>query len=473
MARSMLIQPDGKIIVGGSSFNSNDWDFSLIRFNTNGSIDNNFGKSGKVMSDFNQSGDEAESMAIQSDGKILLAGSSDSSDASGLIYRFALARYKSSGSLDSSFGNAGKVIVYGLNDAFASGIFIQANEKIVVAGYSNLNGIILMRFNADGGLDNSFGTKGVVATSIKGKNHGQAKSIVIQSDGKILVAGNSDTSLTNGYFNFALLRYKSNGKLDSTFGSGGIVTTTIGDGSEANALTIQKDGKILVTGSGIISAQTFFALARYDSTGVLDTTFGNGGIVAANSIYPYNEAYDLAVQTDGRILIAGISTYNAGSDFAILRFGTDGKIDSTFGASGIVLTTFSSPDNGAYAMKIQSDGKIVVTGYSAGIIGVARYINDQNLAVIDFPFLKNSVSVYPNPVNSVCTFEYELLKEETITLELYDITGQLIKTISEKQSKTKGKHIEQILLDENNSPGNYFLIITNGAQRQAVKLMQE
>ena len=257
-AFALAIQSDGKIVAAGKSSNGSTHDFALVRYNTNGSLDTSFGTGGIVTTLVGISGG-AYALGLQSDGKIVAAGSS----SNGSNYDFALVRYNADGSLDTSFGTGGIVTTtVGSSDDYASTLGIQSDGKIVAAGYS-YNGsnydFALVRYNTNGSFDTSFGTGGIVTTPV-GSSDDYARTLGIQSDGKIVAAGYSSNGST---YDFALVRYNTNGSLDTTFGTGGIVTTPVGSSGIAYALGLQSDGKIVAAGYSSNGSTYDFALVRY------------------------------------------------------------------------------------------------------------------------------------------------------------------------------------------------------------------
>jgi uncharacterized delta-60 repeat protein len=351
-----------------------------------GQLDPRFGVRGKVLTDFSGGSiDVARALAIQSDGKMVAAGFSGTS---GTPYDFALARYNSRGRFDREFGLRGKVITdfsSFTDEAYA--VAIQSDGKIVAAGYSNASGrttdFALARYNPDGTLDTTFNATGKVLTDF-GVRTDIAQALAIQSDGKIVVAGSSGSD-------FALARYNPDGTLDTTFNATGKVLTDFsGSGSYdiAHALAIQSDGKIVAAGDSFRADGTFdFALARYNPDGTLDTTFNATGKVLTDfgGSGSGDYASDVAIQSDGKIVVAGYSGTSATPyDFALARYNPDGTLDATFNATGKVLTDFSGSGSieFANALAIQSDGKIVAAGASRasdtfGILSdfaLARYL---------------------------------------------------------------------------------------------------
>ena len=386
-AYSVAIQSDGKIVAAGCSRISQYGAFALARYNTDGSLDNTFGTNGTARNYIpggDNSQDDAFSVAIQSDGKIVAAGASASHVNSD--FAFALARYNADGTLDNTFGTNGTVrsVIGSGSDDQAYSVAIQSDGRIVAAGFStggSGNAFALARYNTDGTLDSTFGTNGTTRNYISGGDGtgDGASSVAIQSDGKIIAAGSSGVG-DPVHFAFALARYKTDGSLDSTFGTNGTTRNYIGGGNgtddEANSVAIQSDGKIVAAGvSTDVSGHYAFALARYKTDGSLDSTFGTNG-TARNDISgggDYNDhAFSVAIQGDGKIVAAG-SSYNGSSyAFALARYTTDGSLDSTFGIDGTTRNTINGgngTDDDAASVALQSDGKIVAAGHSADASG--------------------------------------------------------------------------------------------------------
>jgi uncharacterized delta-60 repeat protein len=321
-----------------------------------GDLDTTFGTGGKVTTQIGSTGSEALAIALQTDGKFVAAGYS----SNGANIDFALARYNSNGSLDTAFGNGGKVITdIGSADNASLALAIQTDGKVIAAGNS-FNGtdddFALVRYNSNGTLDNTFGTGGIVTTNFNNSSE-TIDAITIQTDGKIVAAG---YRLNGSFFDFALARYNSNGTLDETFGTGGKVTTGFSEFDDlARAIVLQTDGKIVVSGE----ADTDFAVARYNSNGSLDTTFDGDGRVRT-SINLFDSAYDVAIQSDGKIVAAGETGNGNNSDFALIRYESGGALDSTFDGDGIVTTAIGASDEFASSLALQTNGKIVVGGFS-------------------------------------------------------------------------------------------------------------
>jgi uncharacterized delta-60 repeat protein len=339
-----------------------------------GALDPTFGAGGKVLTDFGAAGEEiASDLAIQSDGKIVAAGNFS---PEGVGDDFALARYNTDGTLDPTFNATGKVLTDfsgSGSDDFLSSVDVQSDGKIVVAGYSNASGtsydFALARYNPDGTLDPTFNGTGKVLTDFSGPGLGfdLAYSVAIQSDGKIVAAGESRSDISPTFSVFALARYNPDGTLDPTFNGTGKVLTDFGgpgSGEAVVAVAIQSDGKIVAAGNS--SGRSWdFALARYNPDGTLDPTFNGTGKVLTDfsGSGSYDFAHALAIQPDGKIVVAGESepTGQGYSDFALARYTSRGRLDRRFGASGKVLTNFLFRAS-AHALAIQPDGRIVTAG---------------------------------------------------------------------------------------------------------------
>jgi uncharacterized delta-60 repeat protein len=387
-ALAVAVQSDGKIVAVGPSNSGTtsapNYDFALVRYNTDGSLDSSFGTDGKVATDLGGIREVAWGVALQPDGKIVVAGESGSSTT---IKDFALARYNTNGTLDSSFGTGGKVItpVSSLADG-AGAVAIQSDGKIVAAGYSNSGtasavnrDFTLLRYNANGTLDNSFGVGGKVITDFGSSIDDQANAMAIQSDGKIIAVGKYGLDSSAGT-DYALARYNMDGSLDTSFGTGGKVLTSVANYDEALAVAIQADGKFVVAGISHNGANNDFSLVRYNTNGSLDNSFGTGGKVITAIGSGDDKALAVAIQSNGKIVVAGDSNSGTSTapnyDFAVVRYNTDGTLDSSFGAGGKVITPISNRNDFVYAATIQADGKIIVAGSSSTAFALVRYLGD-------------------------------------------------------------------------------------------------
>ena len=351
-ANDLVLQPDGKIVlVGSPPYGGN---MTLARYLPNGSLDPTFGSGGIVVGPPGT----ANAVALQADGDIVVGGS-------GASFAFTLARFLPDGSPDLGYGVDG--VASGPRGTVQA-IAVQPDGDTVAAGYGREtpDSFVLARFNPFGVLDTSFGGYGIVHTQIGYESH--ANSVVLQPDGRIVVAGDSTISpFQTPYMMMALARYQFDGTLDGTFGTNG---TSVGPPSPwgfsagASSLALQPDGKLVAAGK--IASQV--AVARFRPDGSLDTTFGTGGVtVPPPNSASLSEGDDVALQPDGKIVVAGVD-YCCGR-FAVLRYQPDGTLDRRFGSFGAARGL-----EGAKGVAIQPDGRILAAGAGGPGFAVARHL---------------------------------------------------------------------------------------------------
>jgi uncharacterized delta-60 repeat protein len=380
-ATEVAIQADGRIVVvGGASWERNP-KFVLVRYNADGTLDTSFGGDGRVTTDFTRREDAAWAVAIQADGKIVAAGDAGLRTGNS---RFAVARYNSDGTLDSTFGGDGKVTThFSRHDDPVAGLTIQADGKIVVSGGVAFDGrnpnFALARYKSDGTLDPPFGGDGKVTTDF-GHNDDYSNAVVVQADGNLVAGGFSVASRSRGRGRLALARYHDDGTLDTAFGGDGKVITNFTSWYDSvHDLALQPDGKIVAVGvAGSGGANSKFALARYNTDGTLDVNLGGDGKVATDVTSGYDSGRDVALQPDGKIVAAGYVS-GRGGRFAVARFDSDGGLDVTFGADGKATTNFTRYDDFAFGLARQADGNLVLAGGSGWggpnpKIALARYL---------------------------------------------------------------------------------------------------
>ncbi len=395
IATAIAIQADGKLVVVGTSYKHNDFsdeDFVVTRYNTDGTLDVTFGRGGKVRTDFPGLAAEPSSVAIQRDGKIVVAGGAFPLFV--FLGDFKIVRYNPGGSLDGSFGNGGIVTTsFPGQGSYASAVALQADGKIVAAGTdyvdfssddSSDTDFALARYNQDGTLDPAFGGgSGQVVTDFDGFND-DAFSILVQADGKLVAVGSANNP--ENFYDFAAARYLSDGAIDTTFGASGKVRTDFGDHNfdRARSAVLQRDGKIVAAGFAIShnGGVENFAVARYDSNGVLDPSFSNDGMTQVDFGSCCQSATKVLLQRDGKIVMVGFpDSGSTDSDFVLARLDASGLLDTTFGIGGKVRTSFGDLNGGANGAALQRDGKIVAVGFQANFnnqranFALARYIN--------------------------------------------------------------------------------------------------
>jgi uncharacterized delta-60 repeat protein len=337
--------------------------FAIVRYKTDGSLDPSFGGGdGKVSIDFTPRDDFAFAVRIQADGKIVLAGAAG---YSGPNSRFGLARLTSDGSLDPTFGGDGTVMT-NLTPSYdwANGMALQPNGKIVVVGSvsaGSSNGKIgVLRYRSDGSLDPTFGGDGIVRTDPT-PTFDDGLAIGVEADGEIVVAGQA------GFERFVAIAYRPHGSLDPTFGGDGMVFTDLTPRTDMPfGLAIQSDGAIVVAGAaGYGSSNSRFALVRYERDGSLDSTLRGDGTVITNLTSYADVAYGVAIDPDGRIVAAGQAGDGGPAPrFAAVRYLANGKLDPTFGGDGKVSSDLTPFSDSAFGVAVHADGSVVCSGVS-------------------------------------------------------------------------------------------------------------
>jgi len=464
---AIAIQSDGKIVVVGNTHNGVNSDFGMTRYNTDGSLDNTFGIGGKVITDFANGNDAANSVIIQTDGKIILIGQATITT----YYDFALARYNLNGTLDTTFGvNGITTTSIGSGNDFGNAGSIQPDGSIVVAGtidYGSGSRIALTRYNSNGILDSTFDLDGImIAPQIQ--KQAFAYSLKLQTDNKIVVAGSADTAIFSlFYFDILSLRVNTNGNLDSSYGSNGISLIDLNDYEEARDLIIQTDGKIILAGYGRPSIDEDFTIVRLMPNGQLDATYGIGGISVTDVASSDDEIYSMCLQPDGKIIVGGRSNNGSNFDFALARFQINGNIDSTFGINGMVTTDILMANDYGYGLALQTDGKIVFAGTtnpgSDADFAVARYFSGLvGQSQFDIP---EQLHIYPNPAQDLVFIESAGCLEGS-TIQLLNAQGEVV--YKNEGSSTTSYSINISTL----STGVYYLSIFQGGRYYSTKLIK-
>ncbi|HUM45693.1 MAG TPA: T9SS type A sorting domain-containing protein [Chitinophagales bacterium] len=382
-ATSIAVQSDGKIIVAGQSFAQFSSNIALARYNTDGTLDATFNGDGKLNTEIGFYS-IARDCIVQPDGKIVIAGFTDESDD-----EFLMVRYHTDGSPDNSFGENGVMTTQlGGYTSEANALVRQSDGKLIAAGYTRDTGdpdydFAVVRVTSDGVLDNSFSGDGKFQLDVNGEND-VAFAIAVQQDGKIVFGG---SSLLAGNAS-ALVRLLANGTPDPDFGSGGVVIT---DSYVSTSLLIQEDGKILSGGYSSGGQGSVPAIVRYLADGDLDLSFGNNGFAIPSLPSFSATASAIALQPDKKILLAGsIYTLSAPEACMLMRFDENGNVDNTFGDDGLFILPLSDdePSNFMDAV-LQSDYKIVAAGFKGTAaddqFAVARFINPVVEPICQYP----------------------------------------------------------------------------------------
>ncbi len=338
-AYSLIQQSDSKFVVAGITYDEvlGKNLFAIVRYNASGSLDTSFNGTGRTSTNITGLDSSCHTIIQQSDGLLLAAGST--SDVLTGNNNFTLVRYSTDGSLDQNFATGGikTTNINGNDEAFS--VIQQSDGKILAVGESD-GDFALVRYNIDGSLDQSFSTDGILTTDFGGND--RALDVLQQVDGKILVVGYTfDPSFSSSNppstaKNFAIARYNIDGSLDTTFSTDGLLTTDLGGLDEAHSVIQQADGKILVVGSTYTRDMrySYFSFARYNLDGSLDRTLvGTGTKTETSAFNGTDTAYDIVQQTNGKLVVVGSSEDN----FALARYRLDGYLDSGSAPTGDIV----------------------------------------------------------------------------------------------------------------------------------------
>jgi uncharacterized delta-60 repeat protein len=381
------LQPDGKIVVAGV-YGGND--FAVIRYTASGALDPTFSGDGILNTNFGgptNTTDKAFALAIDSQGRILAAGSSNGD--------FAVARYNPNGGLDTTFDGDGLTTVNFGNTEEALALAIDSLGRIVMAGYQQFTTssiFAVARLNANGALDSTFSGDGRHTFDMSYESSYEfCQAVLVQSDRRIVLGGYAQNTSTNSY-KFAVARLTEAGAADPTFDGDGYALNqfVLYSSTVYNvdfALALQPDDKILAAGSAGASS-TDFVLARYNPNGGLDSTFGNGaGFVTTDFNGRSDTAYAMALQGDGRIVLAGVAdspVNNAVSnDFALARYNANGSLDNTFGVGGKLTLDFAAGNDVARGVAVTPAGDVVAAGWAGSSFALAKWRADNNAYATD------------------------------------------------------------------------------------------
>jgi uncharacterized delta-60 repeat protein len=457
---ALAVQPDGKIVTAGNSYaNSTEQEnFLLMRYLSNGTPDPNFGTNGQVTTDFGATDDAGRAVAIQPDGNIVVVGYTLGTSGG---FNFAVARYLANGAPDPGFGTNGKRTVdFGSTD-FCLAMTLQPDGKIVLAGRS-YNGatsdFALVRLLPNGTLDNSFGTDGKVRVDLFNENE-SINAIALYANGSIAAAGETSTANSGA---FAVAKFTPTGALDNSFGDAGKIRTPIGTLADAAyAVAIQTDGKMVVAGQSNSATISDLAVVRYLPNGTPDNSFSGDGIVLDN-ISPLGDyGYAVHVQTDGKIIVAGSSSGNQ-EDVALFRYGSDGLPDPNFGTNGRVITDAgASQQDRALALTVRN-GKLIVAGQTGNFgnydVLLAQYEQGTVSSVASVLPDAPTVTVYPNPARSQATLALTLPQPDAFLVRMYNAQGQCIGQWETGPLPT-GHHRVPLRWPEGTAPGLYRVVV--------------
>ena len=400
LATGLIVLPDKKVVLAGYTGDpiAGQWKIALVRYYSNGHIDSSFGCQGRVIHQFsNLLYDQINTVIAQLDGALLVGGETRSGGIG--QYKFLLARYTDRGVLDSAYGQEGKVnqpfLGTGSYDEI-NVLCLQPNNYSIAIGYSKDGGgqkIAIARYSSSGILDLTFGNAGTVLQPFLGDQHlDDGTAGIVCSDGTILVAGTSSDGGV-GQIKCVVIRYTATGGLASTFGKSGVVLQPFvgtGNHDEVTCMAVQPDGAIVVGGFSSDGGGQKALLIRYASNGALDFTFGVGGIMkqpflGAGATTDLINA--LAIQPDGKLLVAGATNDGGGSKYFLARYQVNGVLDPLFGVAGVVKSSFIGDGAGdeLHDVALSSDGAIIGSGYTQDGGGSKMFLI-RAINAIDFSY---------------------------------------------------------------------------------------
>ena len=456
-------QDDGKLVVAARTSSG----MVVARYLVDGSLDPTFGANGHV----EVSTYSPLSVSLQPDGKILV----------GTDGVFGLLRLNSDGSPDLTFNGGVPVVISDLlvsNYGAVHSILVQPDDRIVAVGYaytiSPLNkAFALARFMPDGTLDTSFDGDGKVVTDLDPNYFEEALGGALQPDGKILACGRSD--VMGG---LAVFRYTTNGSLDAGFSGDGMAAVSIINYDErANAIAVRPDGRIVLAGSVLdnVSYDYEVGVVQLQPDGSPDSSFGTNGKVLVAVTTGYDEAFGIVLQDDGKVLVGGYATNSGQYDFLLLRLTTAGELDQGFGSGGVVTTAFGDDADVAYDMVLQPDGRVVLAGFaitgSDVDVALARYEVGGFTGMSDAEPDMMDPRVRPVPLDASSVLTFTLPDPSQVSVELLDAQGR--KVFQPLRASTLAQGVHTVPLGaERLAAGSYVVLLRTPEGTRHVKVVR-
>ncbi|WP_026452113.1 T9SS type A sorting domain-containing protein [Aequorivita capsosiphonis] len=459
-----IVQADGKILVAGDAGTPSTYQMTIARYNTDGSLDSTFGDAGTLRFNVGPLKSFIMDLVQQPDGKIIIGGRTWD-DVSG---NFALVRLNEDGSFDDTFGINGVSYITTAENDVAEAMSLLDDGKILMTGYRNEN-FTVAKFNADGSVDTTFGVDGWSVLTFDNAS-GYATDMAVQNDGKIVISGFGLNG--NNRFQVTAARLNMDGSADNSFGINGKVIFNVGAWNDfGESLAIQSDGKILIAGhKWIANAQQRhdFFVARLNTDGSIDTSYGNDGAGTARLVDGANYTSGMVLQADEKPILVGSTTFNGEYKMAMVRFTTDGFPDFSFGDEGMVSIDNVGLEDYGRAIALQADEKIILAGDFYTFSGtesefvVTRFLNDGMVGTEDFQNVE--FRLYPNPANEQITVELSDASP-TYQLEIFDVLGKKVYT-SEIQ---KSGNIDVSALAQ----GTYLLKLNSENKTNVVRFVKK
>ncbi len=454
--------PNGDFIIAGDADSSGARFAAFARFNSNGTYDNQLANTGRRTILLGGGNAELWATAIQADGRVIGAGST------GNLENALIFRMNPNGSLDGSFAQSGvfEHQTAGNDVEYLSAVKLQADGRIVATGTTGIGNdrnVIVFRLKTDGVLDSTFGSDGVVIINMGGADD-FSTDLAIQQDGKIVLTGG-----TGG--NILVIRMNTNGSMDNTFDTDGRLTVDRGYDDDGFNIAVQQDNKIVVSGRNYNGRSAALVL-RLNADGTPDNNFGQNGVIDT-AIGGNAGFYGIALQPDGKIICGG-RTFNGQDDAMLLvRLNSDGTFDNAFAQGGIYTSSFTD-DATISDITLLADGRLATTGLMqlAGNYSVltAVFTTGVNVGLLDFNSLQQSILVYPNPVNTQLKLEFDLTEDTELDIQLVDLQGRVAAGLLAGQLFAKGSNAVVLPVSETLANGNYLLVLQSKQGRRAIRM---
>jgi uncharacterized delta-60 repeat protein len=471
-------QTDGRIVSLSSINNGTNYsDIILSRHTINGSLDLSFGINGVLNTNL-KSYYPIHALKIQSDDKILVSGSNDTTGGN-----FSVKRFNSDGTIDTTFGNNG-VSLGAYQFLFDSALEIQNDSKILISGsfFGSMQGDFrdfgVIRLNLDGTLDTTFGNFGKVIQNIALNSDDIVYSVKTLSDNKIIVSGYNYIDSNTGN-DFVMMKLNSDGTLDTTFGTDGKIITDFGGSDFFPCLALGQNDEIFVGGITRIMVNNVvksnISIGKYNSDGLIDTSFGINGKVNTQATNPdfSLSISEIIVLNDGKLMCAGVDYNTQIFDMLIFRYNSDGTLDTTFDSDGIFNQNFNPTGNYFSSIKIQSSGRIICGGSIDSGSGSDSVLVGYNVLNLSVPqFSKSQFSVSPNPFSDSINLSFTSNETQILDIDLFDVNGGKIQNLVSQKQFSSGKNQQKLDLPETLSKGIYFLNLNDGNKTQSIKIIK-
>ncbi len=453
---NIVLESNGEVLIIGTVIDSNNWLPVLEKFGNNGVIDPSFIQNFPTLSEYNLG------VSAQLDGKFLVTGEEPSSPFNGAVFRL-----NADGMMDATFGNDGFSSL--LVRVFDNIIPMELSTgKIVVFGDENIPNadisVFATRLHASGVVDNTFGEDGYFRFGLSDK-YLLISAGLEQPDGKLLFAGMA-------HWDLFMIRLHPDGTIDLSFGTDGYLIDPMPNGGEAYSLALQPDGKIVVCGYADPSYQAI--VARYHPNGSRDTTFGDQGVVYFTDIEEPTEGIGIEVLPSGKTLV-GISNYY-GKNFYIAQLLPSGARDTAFGVNGVF--EYINNDFRARSMSLKAN-MLAVSGREESSSGyhkmvLLRFLLDLNVGTINPANPTDpTLWIYPNPIAEQFNLQFALTQKAPVSIQLFDVQGKMVQTLVQNQSFESGEHILNLNCPEQLPSGNYVLTLeVAGEKRTSVQVFK-